>query len=61
VVQRFSVREPDGSPKAIYSNIAMPATFDGSVIDYVDLDIDVIRCLTVASMCSIVMILNEIQ
>ena len=39
----FQFREADGTPKAIYSNIAMPATFDGAVIDYVDLDIDVIR------------------
>jgi hypothetical protein len=39
----FHFREPDGTPKAIYANIAMPATFDGSVLDYVDLDIDVIR------------------
>lgn len=39
----FNFREPDGTPKAIYTNIAMPATFDGSVIDYIDLDIDVIR------------------
>jgi len=38
----FQFREPDGTPKAIYANIAMPATYDGSVIDYVDLDIDVI-------------------
>jgi hypothetical protein len=39
----FQFREPDGQPKAIYANITMPATFDGSVIDYVDLDIDVIQ------------------
>src|SRR4051794_15644475 len=38
----FQFREPTGEPKAIYCNIAMPATLDGSVIDYVDLDIDVI-------------------
>jgi len=38
----FHFREPDGSPKAIYSNIAMPATIDNGVIDYIDLDIDVI-------------------
>jgi hypothetical protein len=38
----FRFREPDGTPKAIYANIAAPATFDGSTIDYVDLDIDVI-------------------
>jgi protein associated with RNAse G/E len=38
----FQFREPDGTPKAFYANIAMPATFDGAVIDYVDLDIDVI-------------------
>src|SRR3569833_1022400 len=39
-VFRFS--EPDGQPKAVYTNITMPATFVGSVLDYVDLDIDVI-------------------
>lgn len=39
----FQFREPDGSPKAIYANIAMPATFAGSTLDYVDLDIDVIQ------------------
>jgi protein associated with RNAse G/E len=40
-VFRFS--DPDGSERAIYANIAMPARFDGTTIDYVDLDIDVIR------------------
>jgi protein associated with RNAse G/E len=39
----FHFREPDGTPKATYTNITMPASFDGSVIDYVDLDIDVIH------------------
>jgi protein associated with RNAse G/E len=39
----FQFREPDGTPKAIYCNIAKPATFENEVIDYVDLDIDVIR------------------
>jgi len=39
----FHFREPDGDAKAIYANIAMPATFDGSVINYIDLDIDVIK------------------
>jgi len=38
----FNFREPDGSPKAIYSNIAMPAKIADGVIDYIDLDIDVI-------------------
>jgi protein associated with RNAse G/E len=39
----FQFREPDGSPKAIYANIATPASFDGSTLDYIDLDIDVIQ------------------
>ena len=39
----FQFREPDGRPKAIYANIAMPAKYDGSVVDYIDLDIDVIQ------------------
>ena len=39
----FHFRGPDGTQKAIYANIAMPATFDGSVLNYVDLDIDVIQ------------------
>jgi protein associated with RNAse G/E len=39
----FHFREPDGSPRATYSNIAMPATFSDGIIDYIDLDIDVIR------------------
>lgn len=39
----FRFREPDGSPKAIYANIATPAVFDGSTLDYIDLDIDVIQ------------------
>ena len=39
----FQFREPDGTHKAVYVNIATPATFDGSTIEYVDLDIDVIQ------------------
>lgn len=38
----FRFHEPDGTLKAHYANIAMPPTFDGGVIDYVDLDIDVV-------------------
>ena len=38
----FRFHEPDGALKCYYCNVAMPPTFDGLVIDYVDLDIDVI-------------------
>jgi protein associated with RNAse G/E len=38
----FHFREPDGSEKAFYANIAMPATFAADCINYIDLDIDVI-------------------
>lgn len=33
---------PDGSLRNYYCNIAMPATFKDGVLDYVDLDIDVV-------------------
>lgn len=39
----FFFRDPDGTERAAYANIAMPAKFNGATIDYVDLDIDVIR------------------
>ena len=39
-VFRFS--EPDGSFRNFYCNIAMPAKFENGILDYVDLDIDVI-------------------
>ncbi len=38
----FRFHEPDGTLKAWYCNVAMPATFDGAVLDFVDLDIDVV-------------------
>ena len=38
----FRFHEPDGKLKAWYCNVAMPATFDGAVLDFVDLDIDVV-------------------
>lgn len=38
----FRFHEPDGTLKSHYCNIAMPPTFDGEVLDYIDLDIDVI-------------------
>ncbi len=38
----FRFHEPDGTLKAHYVNITMPPTFTNGVIDYVDLDIDVI-------------------
>ncbi len=38
----FRFHEPDGTLKAWYCNVAMPATFEGAVLDFVDLDIDVV-------------------
>jgi uncharacterized protein len=38
----FRFLEPDGSLKNFYCNVNMPPRFDGSVISYVDLDIDVV-------------------
>lgn len=38
----FRFHEPDGTLKAHYANIAMPPTFKDGVLDYVDLDIDVV-------------------
>lgn len=38
----FRFHEPDGTLKAHYANITMPPTFAGGVLDYVDLDIDVV-------------------
>lgn len=38
----FRFHEPDGKLKAYYANIAMPPTFENGIIDYVDLDIDVV-------------------
>ena len=39
-VFRFS--EPDGKLKSFYCNVNMPPTFDGKVLSYIDLDIDVL-------------------
>jgi uncharacterized protein len=38
----FRFHEPDGTLKAHYANITMPPMFENGVIDYVDLDIDVV-------------------
>lgn len=38
----FRFHEPDGTLKAHYANITMPPTFEDGVLDYVDLDIDVV-------------------
>ena len=38
----FRFHEPDGALKSWYCNIAMPPIFHNDVIDYVDLDIDVL-------------------
>ena len=38
----FRFHEPDGSFRNYYCNVAMPPTFENSVLDYVDLDIDIL-------------------
>jgi protein associated with RNAse G/E len=38
----FRFHEPDGSLRNFYCNINMPPNFEGDVLDYVDLDIDVL-------------------
>ena len=38
----FRFHDADGNLKAWYCNIAMPPTFDGAVLDFVDLDIDLV-------------------
>src|SRR4030095_1360847 len=38
----FSFSEPDGSFRNLYCNITMPPKFEKGILDYVDLDIDVI-------------------
>ncbi|MEO8650029.1 MAG: DUF402 domain-containing protein [Acidobacteriota bacterium] len=38
----FRFDEPDGTPRGFYCNICKPAEFDGRVLDYVDLDIDIL-------------------
>jgi protein associated with RNAse G/E len=38
----FRFFEPSGSLRNFYCNITMPPAFDGRVLDYVDLDIDVV-------------------
>lgn len=38
----FRFHEPDGALKAWYCNVAMPATYGDGILDFVDLDIDVV-------------------
>lgn len=38
----FRFHEPDGSLRNFYCNINLPPSFDGEILDYVDLDVDVI-------------------
>jgi uncharacterized protein len=38
----FRFHEPDGSLRNFYCNINMPPAFKGCVLDYVDLDIDIV-------------------
>jgi uncharacterized protein len=38
----FRFHEPDGALRNYYCNVAMPPTFKNGILDYVDLDIDVL-------------------
>ena len=38
----FRFHEPDGAFRNWYCNINMPPTFEGGMLDYVDLDIDIL-------------------
>jgi uncharacterized protein len=38
----FRFHEPDGTFRNYYCNVAMPPTFANGVLDYVDLDIDIL-------------------
>lgn len=38
----FRFHEPEGELRNFYCNVNLPPTFDGEVLDYVDLDIDVV-------------------
>jgi protein associated with RNAse G/E len=38
----FRFHEPDGSLRNFYCNIALPPSFQDSILDYVDLDIDIV-------------------
>ena len=38
----FRFHEPDGSLRNYYCNVAMPPAFENGVLDYVDLDIDIL-------------------
>jgi len=38
----FRFHEPDGELRNYYCNIAMPPIFDNGIVDYVDLDIDIV-------------------
>lgn len=38
----FRFHEPDGAFRNFYCNINMPPTFDGDVLEYIDLDLDLI-------------------
>ena len=38
----FRFHEPDGTLRNYYCNVAMPPTFENGILDYVDLDIDIL-------------------
>ena len=38
----FRFHEPDGELRSFYCNVSLPPTYENGVLDYVDLDIDVL-------------------
>jgi len=38
----FRFHDPDGSFRCFYCNVTMPPVFDGSILEYIDLDIDIL-------------------
>ena len=38
----FRFHEPDGTFRCFYCNVTMPPVFNGSILDYIDLDIDIL-------------------
>ncbi|NNE65970.1 MAG: DUF402 domain-containing protein [Pyrinomonadaceae bacterium] len=38
----FRFHEPDGAFRNFYCNISMPPSFDGTVLEYTDLDLDIL-------------------
>lgn len=38
----FRFHEPNGNFRNFYCNVNMPPTFDGEILDYIDLDVDIL-------------------